>query len=79
MCGRKIKKMKNIKLRAALLTGLYPYKLGIQRGNVSPFRPYGLAARFKLLPEMLRERGYSTHLVGRNETMNEMTLKTVKP
>ena len=50
--------------RAALLTGLYPYKLGIQRGNVSPFRPYGLASRFKLLPEMLKERGYSTHLVG---------------
>ena len=50
--------------RAALLTGLYPYKMGIQRGNISPFRPSGLATRFTLLPEMLEELGYTSHLVG---------------
>ena len=50
--------------RASLLTGLYPYKMGIQRGNISPFRPSGLARSLTLLPEMLAERGYSSHLVG---------------
>merc|ERR1719150_1945706 len=44
--------------RASLLTGLYPYKMGIQRGNISPFRPSGLARSLTLLPEMLAERGY---------------------
>ena len=50
--------------RAALLTGLYPYRLGIQRGNISPFRPAGLASTARLLPQRLAELGYSSHLVG---------------
>jgi len=51
--------------RAALLTGLYPYRTGMQRGNISPYRPSGLATVFPLLPEMLKEEGYSTHLIGK--------------
>ena len=51
--------------RAALLTGLYPYKMSIQRGNISPFRPSGLATMFPTIPELLKEKGYSTHLVGK--------------
>jgi len=51
--------------RAALLTGIYPYKMSIQRGNISPFRPSGLATVFPTLPELLKESGYSTHLVGK--------------
>ena len=39
--------------RAALLTGLYPYKMSIQRGNISPFRPTGLATVFPTFPELL--------------------------
>ena len=50
--------------RAALLTGLYAHKTGLQRGSVSPFRPSGLATRFTLLPQLLKTRGYSTHLIG---------------
>ena len=50
--------------RAALLTGLYPYRLGIQRGNISPFRPAGLASSASLLPQMLAGLGYTSHLVG---------------
>ena len=51
--------------RAALLTGLYPYKMSIQRGNISPFRPSGLATVFPTFPELLKKKGYSTHLVGK--------------
>ena len=28
--------------RAALLTGIYPYKLSMQRGSIGDFRPTGL-------------------------------------
>ena len=51
--------------RASLLTGLYPFRMGIQRGNVSPFRPSGLSTQFKLLPQILKTKGYSTHLIGK--------------
>ena len=51
--------------RAALLTGLYPYKMSIQRGNISPFRPSGLATVFPTIPELLKQKGYSSHLVGK--------------
>ena len=51
--------------RAALLTGRYPYKMSIQRGNISPFRPYGLATMIPTLPEILKSLGYTTHLVGK--------------
>ena len=50
--------------RASLLTGLYPYRLGIQRGNISPFRPVGLTTTATLLPQRLAGLGYSSHLVG---------------
>lgn len=52
--------------RASLLTGLYPFRMGIQRGNVSPFRPSGLSTQFKLLPQILKTKGYSTHLIGKH-------------
>ena len=47
------------------MTGLYPYKIGMQRGNISPFRPYGLPTDIKILPQYLKEKGYSTHLIGK--------------
>ena len=50
--------------RASLLTGLYPYRLGIQRGNISPFRPVGLTTTVSILPERLAKLGYTSHLVG---------------
>ncbi|XP_023320888.1 arylsulfatase B [Eurytemora carolleeae] len=51
--------------RGALLTGLYPHRLGIQRGNIGTFRPTGLVTDFKTFPEILQAAGYTTHLVGR--------------
>ena len=50
--------------RAALMTGLYPYKTSMQRGSIGPFRPTGLPTILPTLPQLLREEGYSTHLVG---------------
>ena len=51
--------------RAALLTGLFPYKTSMQRGAIEFFRPTGLPTILPSLPEVLREEGYSTHLVGK--------------
>ena len=51
--------------RAALLTGLFPYKTSMQRGAIGFFRPTGLPTILPSLPEVLREEGYSTHMVGK--------------
>ena len=51
--------------RAALMTGLYPYKTSMQRGSIGPFRPTGLPTILPTLPDLLRQEGYSTHLVGK--------------
>ncbi|XP_023025565.2 arylsulfatase B [Leptinotarsa decemlineata] len=50
--------------RAALLTGKYPFRLGLQGSSFSPadrrFLPEG-----KLMPGYFKDLGYSTHLVGK--------------
>ena len=51
--------------RAALLTGYYPHRLGLQRSGVGRYHAYGLHPRHTLLPEQLRAAGYSSHLVGK--------------
>ena len=51
--------------RAALLTGLFPYKTSMQRGAIGFFRPMGLPTSLPSLPELLREEGYSNHLIGK--------------
>ena len=57
--------------RAALMTGLYPYKTSMQRGSIGPFRPTGLPTVLPTLPELLRQEGYSTHLVGKLTEENQ--------
>lgn len=51
--------------RAALLTGRYPMRYGLQSFVILPEQTTGLAYDEKLLPEILKEAGYSTALIGK--------------
>ncbi|ELT92899.1 hypothetical protein CAPTEDRAFT_165852 [Capitella teleta] len=51
--------------RTALLTGRYPFKLGLQHGVVKKGKPYGLPLNITLLPQKLKHLGYSTHAIGK--------------
>jgi arylsulfatase A-like enzyme len=51
--------------RAALLTGRYPFRYGLQVGVVRPWAKYGLSLDERLLPEALQEAGYETAIVGK--------------
>ena len=51
--------------RAALLTGRHPMRYGLSSGVVQPWSPEGVSLKERLLPEMLKEAGYATHIVGK--------------
>jgi arylsulfatase A-like enzyme len=51
--------------RAALLTGRYPMRLGLQVGVVRPWAKYGMPLDERTLPQALREAGYETAIVGK--------------
>ncbi len=51
--------------RAALMTGRMPMRYGLQTGVIPSGATYGLAQEEKLLPQVLREAGYRTALVGK--------------
>ncbi|MFO0930167.1 MAG: arylsulfatase [Gemmataceae bacterium] len=51
--------------RAALLTGRYPMRHGLQVGVVRPWARYGLPLEERTLPQALREAGYVTALCGK--------------
>ena len=51
--------------RSALMTGLYPFRLGRQGVPIANTMPTGLTLEKKLLPEYLKDLGYKTHLVGK--------------
>ncbi|CAB3385356.1 Hypothetical predicted protein [Cloeon dipterum] len=51
--------------RAALLTGKYPIRTGMQGYPLSPSEPRALPLDHKTLPEYLKDLGYQTHLVGK--------------
>ncbi len=51
--------------RAAMLTGRYPFRYGMQIGAIPSGAHYGVPIDEWYLPQSLREAGYSTALVGK--------------
>lgn len=51
--------------RAALMTGRYPMRYGLQVGVIRPWANYGLSLEERLLPEGLKEVGYTTVICGK--------------
>ncbi|CAG2123366.1 unnamed protein product, partial [Medioppia subpectinata] len=51
--------------RGALLTGIHPIHSGTQHFVLFGASPWGLPLRYKLLPQYLKDRGYSTHAIGK--------------
>ena len=51
--------------RAALLTGRYPFRYGLGSHPISREIPTGLDLKEKLLPQILKDEGYSTHAIGK--------------
>ncbi|BES92942.1 Arylsulfatase [Nesidiocoris tenuis] len=51
--------------RSALLSGKYPIRYGLQGYPLSSKSKYGLPTDIKIMPEVLKELGYRTHLVGK--------------
>ncbi|CAN7992975.1 unnamed protein product [Ixodes hexagonus] len=51
--------------RAALMTGRYPYRYGMQNGVFKPLEPKGLPLGLPFLAEELQNLGYSTHAIGK--------------
>ena len=52
--------------RSALMTGMYPYKIG--RQGVIPLQAYsptGLTLNYTIMPQLLKQQGYATHMVGK--------------
>jgi arylsulfatase A-like enzyme len=51
--------------RAALMTGRYPLRYGLQSFVILPEQSYGIPLDEKLLPQMLKEAGYDTAIIGK--------------
>ncbi len=51
--------------RAALMTGRYPMRQGLQTLVIFPNHKYGLPTDERTLPQALKDAGYATYLVGK--------------
>ena len=54
--------------RAAMLTGVYPFRLGLQRGFGQQV-PEGIPTDIRTLPEYLRRLGYQSHMFGKEKIL----------
>ena len=51
--------------RAALMTGRYPFRYGLQTAVIPSVSTYGLDTTEWLMPECLKEAGYNTAIIGK--------------
>jgi len=51
--------------RNALMTGHYPILTGGQFLSIRTMEPIGIPTKFKLMPQFLKDLGYSTHAIGK--------------
>jgi arylsulfatase A-like enzyme len=51
--------------RAALMTGRYPMRYGIQTGVIRPWATYGLDLNERMLPQAMKQAGYETAITGK--------------
>jgi arylsulfatase A-like enzyme len=51
--------------RAALMTGRYPMRYGLQTQSILPWSRFGLPRDEMLLPQILRDAGYRTAILGK--------------
>ena len=51
--------------RAALMTGRYPLRYGLQSFVILPEQTYGIPADETLMPQILKEAGYDTAIIGK--------------
>lgn len=51
--------------RAALMTGRYPIRVGLQHYVLVSAEPFGLLLNQTIMPEYLKQLGYDTHIVGK--------------
>lgn len=51
--------------RSSLMTGLHPINTGMQHRVLYADEPWGLPIDIKILPQYLKDDGYSTHAVGK--------------
>jgi hypothetical protein len=51
--------------RAAMLTGIFPMKLGLQTSTISPAKPYGVPTSVPTVADALSSFGYATHGIGK--------------
>lgn len=55
--------------RAALLTGRYPSRFGLQYRPLEPWSKYGLPLEERTLAQALQQVGYATAIVGKKGTL----------
>src|SRR6516164_4655832 len=51
--------------RAALMTGRYPFRYGLQTGVIPTGQKYGVPADEWFFPQALKEAGYQTAIIGK--------------